>query len=319
MGAVLSLALLDPTWFAPNLGWRFGFGLGALLSVAIVFIRRSLPESPRWLLLHNRHIEAEQLTAEIERFAGARTQPSVATDFIHVKLNCRHGLMATARTLLRTYPKRTILGLVLFIGQAFLYNSIFFTQALVLTRFFRVPGASVSLYIIPLALGNFVGPLLLGSLFDRIGRRAMIAATFALSGILLVIVGVALERHALSATTLTVGWSVVFFFASAAASSAYLTVSEIFPLEIRALAIALFYAVGTSAGGILGPVFFGIAIERGTLDAVAGGYYLGALLMIAAGIVELVLGVEAARRSLEHVAEPLSQVRTLPEAGDDVP
>jgi len=209
----------------------------------------------------------------------------------------------------RTYPKRTVLGLALFVGQAFLYNAIFFTQALVLSRFFGVRDARVGLFIIPLALGNFLGPLLLGPLFDRIGRKTMIALSFIAAGVLLIATGLLFQAGLLSATTLTLGWVVVFFFASAAASSAYLTVSEIFPMEIRAMAIALFYSVGTGIGGIAGPLLFGLAIEIGTIGAVAGGYYLGAVLMILAGVVEIALGVEAARRPLEEVAPPLSEVR----------
>jgi len=207
---------------------------------------------------------------------------------------------------LRLYPKRTVVGLALFIGQAFLYNAIFFTQALVLGKFFGVRDERVGLFILPLAAGNFLGPLLLGVLFDRIGRKVMIATSFIASGVLLVLTGMLFQAGVLSATTLTAGWVAVFFFASAAASSAYLTVSEIFPMEIRAMVIALFYAVGTGLGGIIGPVLFGWAIEIGTVAAVVSGYYAGAVLMIAAGIAECLLGVEAARRPLEEIAPPLS-------------
>jgi MFS family permease len=313
-GAGVSIVLLDPARFPLYLGWRLAFALGAVLGVAIVLVRRHVPESPRWLFLHGRLAEAERIVADIEEQV-ARDKGALPTvnDSIVVAPGPSAGPIVLARTLLHTYPKRTVLGLALFVGQAFLYNAIFFTQALVLSKFFGIRDAQVGLFIIPLAVGNFLGPLLLGTLFDRVGRKTMITVSFILSGGLLIITGVLFQAGLLSATTLTIGWVVVFFFASAAASAAYLTVSEIFPMEIRAMAIALFYAVGTGIGGIAGPLLFGAAIEVGTVQAVAKGYYLGAALMILAGVVEWALGIEAARRSLEDVAPPLSEVITRAE------
>jgi MFS family permease len=306
-GAALSIVLLDPAYVPVYLGWRLAFALGAVLSIAILLVRRHVPESPRWLFLHRRLAEAEAIVASIEaRVAREKGSLPVATLSITVQPSAAPGWLVLARTLLSTYPRRTLLGLALFVGQAFLYNAIFFTQALVLSKFFGVRDAQVGLFIIPLAVGNFLGPLSLGALFDRIGRRVMITTSFITSGGLLIVTGVLFQAGLLSATSLTVGWVVVFFFASAAASSAYLTVSEIFPMEIRAMAIALFYAVGTGLGGIAGPLLFGMAIDVGTVAAIASGYYLGAILMVAAGLVEYFLGVEAARKPLEEVAPPLS-------------
>jgi MFS family permease len=215
-------------------------------------------------------------------------------------------LFSVARTLLHQYPGRTILGLVLMASQAFIYNAIFFTYALVLTRFYAVPADRIGLYILPFAVGNFLGPLLLGPLFDTLGRKTMIVATYAIAGLLLAGTAWLFEAGLLDATTQTAMWSIVFFFASAAASAAYLTVGECFPLEIRALTIALFYAFGTLLGGVGGPWLFGVLIEGGSRSDIVGGYLLGAGLMIVAALVTLKLGVAAECRPLEEVAPPLS-------------
>jgi MFS family permease len=216
---------------------------------------------------------------------------------------------SVARTLLKHYPGRTTLGVVLMASQAFIYNAIFFTYALVLTRFYGVDGGKVGLYILPFAVGNFLGPLVLGPLFDTLGRKAMIFITYALSGLLLALTAQLFAMGLLDATTQTVMWSVVFFFASAAASAAYLTVGESFPLEIRALTIALFYAFGTLLGGVGGPWLFGVLIASESPNDIVLGYLLGAALMIVAALVVLKLGVKAERRPLEEVAPPLSQHR----------
>ena len=307
-GAVIAVPMLDTDLFPPDLGWRILFGLGVLLGVVILLTRRLMPESPRWLFIHGRDQEAERIVRDLEerirRSTGAELPPPVGTITITQR---RHTpLTEVAATLLRRYPTRTVVGLALFIGQAFLYNSIYFTYALVLTTFFAVPASGTPWYLIPIALGNFCGPVLLGRLFDSIGRRAMVSGCYVLSGVLLIGTALLFDRGVLSALTLTACWMTVFFFASAGASSAYLTVSEIFPMETRALAIALFYSIGTALGGIVGPVLFGRLVESEVPGNVAFGYVLGASLMIAAGLVQWILGVEAARRSLEEIAEPLS-------------
>jgi MFS family permease len=307
-GALVSVPLLDPHLFGPDLGWRLAFGSGALLGLFILYLRRFLPESPRWLMIHGRDGEAHEVVSEIERRVSNGGQIKLEPVEPRLALGDRHRLTlaSVARTLLKHYPGRTTLGVVLMASQAFIYNAIFFTYALVLTKFYGVAADRVGLYILPFALGNFLGPLLLGHLFDTVGRKTMISATYALAGILLAVTGQLFEWGWLTATTQTVLWTIVFFFASAAASAAYLTVGESFPLEVRALTIALFYAFGTLLGGVGGPWLFGVLIEGGGRSHIVYGYFLGAALMIVAALVELRLGVQAERKSLEDVAPPLS-------------
>jgi len=306
LGAAASVWLLDPTLLPPDLGWRVAFGTGAALGLVILYLRHFLPESPRWLMTHGRIAEAEAVMAEIERRVGAEALPPPAEAETALIVPTHVSLAIVARTLLRAYPARTALGIVLMASQAFFYNAIFFTYALVLTRFFAVPADRVGLYILPFALGNFAGPLLLGPLFDTLGRKPMIAATYAIAGALLALSGALFVAGLLDARTQTLLWTIVFFFASAAASAAYLTVGESFPLELRALAIALFYAFGTLIGGVGGPALFGALIARGGRGDILVGYLLGAALMLVAAAVELKLGVAAERRPLEEVAVPLS-------------
>lgn len=302
-GALGAVLLLDGGWLPPEIGWRLTFGLGAVLGLGILFLRRWIPESPRWLMLHGRVDEAEAIVAQIEKRLDA---PPPETALPRLRLRPRGLSMAdVASTLFRTYPKRTLLGVVLMATQAFFYNAIFFTYALVLGRFYGVADAAVGLYLLPFAAGNFLGPLLLGRLFDTVGRRPMIAATYALSGLLLFATAWLFVHGWLDARTQTAAWSVVFFFASAAASSAYLTVSESFPLELRALAIALFYAFGTALGGVAGPWLFGTLVGTGERTAIGGGYALGASLMLAGAAAAWWLGISAERRPLEDVAAPL--------------
>jgi len=305
LGAIGSVMLLQPGWLPADMGWRAAFGIGALLGAIILYLRRFIPESPRWLMTHGYRDEAQRVIDKIERDAHTPTLLNAPK----IKLMPREvGMLEMARTLLRTYPQRSIYCVVLMASQAFFYNAIFFTYALVLSRFFNIADASIGWYILPFAAGNFLGPLLLGRLFDLLGRRPMIMLTYAASGVLLLITAWLFMQGALTATTQTIAWSIVFFFASAAASAAYLTVGECFPLEMRAVAIAVFYSLGTLLGGVAGPWLFGILIGSGERSAIAWGYVLGAVLMLIAAAVTARMGIAAERLSLEHVARPLSHV-----------
>jgi MFS family permease len=308
LGALISLALLDPRVLGPQLGWRAGFLLGAVLAVAILLVRRHVPESPRWLIAHGRADEAERIVAQIEQAALAE-RGGAPLDPAHGHVAFTRQRTPTLRevwhVLMRRYRTRSAVVLALMISQAFFYNAIFFTYALVLTRFHHVDEAQVGLYIVPFAIGNVLGPLLLGPLFDRVGRRVMIAVTYALSGVALALTGWGFVAGVLNATTQTLAWSAVFFLASAAASSAYLTVSEVFPLEMRALAISIFYAVGTGVGGFAAPALFGALIETGSRTNVFMGYAFGAVLVIVAAAIAWRWAVDAERKPLEQIAPPL--------------
>ena len=308
VGSVLSVPLLDTRIFAANVGWRLAFGIGAVLALIILYVRRNVPESPRWMFIHGYDQEAEELVADIERQVSEDTgQELIPPDrSIRVKQRRSISLVTIAGVVFRLYPKRTVVCLSLLTGQAFLYNAIFFTYGLVLTKFYHVGTGSVGWYILPFALGNFAGPLLLGRWFDTLGRKPMIAGTYIISGVLLLGTRILFQQGQLNAFTQTFAWSIIFFFASAGASAAYLTVSEIFPMETRAMAIAFFYAFGTAIGGVSGPVIFGALIQSGRPSALFVGFALGAVLMIGAGIVEMWLGIEAAGRELEDIAAPLS-------------
>ena len=307
-GAGVTVFLLDPRLLPPDVGWRVAFGTGAVLGLGILLLRRFLPESPRWLMIHGDVPGAEAIVSEIEGRVrdSAGGLPPIPAGHLRLRRQGHVGLVAVAVALFRTYPRRAVLGLVLMGAQAFLYNAIFFTYALVLGRFFQVPAGKVGLYLLPFSITNAIGPLLLGPLFDSVGRKPMIAATYALSGLVLGVTGWMFAQGGLSALTLTALFSVVFFFASPAASAAYLTVGESFPLETRAMAIAIFYALGTAIGGVAGPVVFGHLIGAGGRLPLFHGYLFAAALMIGAALVELAIGIKSERQSLESVAAPLA-------------
>ncbi len=310
LGATSAIVLLDPAVTGPDLGWRLAYLTGACLGLVVFVMRMWIPESPRWLMIHGRPEEAHAIVADIERAAIGKVQDGRAHDWpkIRLKMRTHTPIGEVARTLFRSYRGRTLLGLVLMIAQAFFYNAIFFTFALVLTDFYHVGADEVGWYILPFAAGNFLGPLLLGRLFDTLGRRAMITLTYGVSGVLLAGSGYLFLTGTLSAEGQTIAWMVIFFFASPAASAAYLTVSETFPLEVRALSIALFYAVGTGIGGVAGPSLFGALIDTGSRVSLFAGYLFGAALMVVAAGVAWRHAIAAERKSLESVARPLAFV-----------
>jgi MFS family permease len=307
LGELFLLHVLDP-----GLGWRLGFLIGPVLAGVVLLVRRNLPESPRWLVMHGHADRAEHETAaieaEVER-AGIKLEPVEDARAIEIQPAPQTGYLTLVKVLFSHYPARSVLGASLMISQSFLYNSIFFTYTLVLTKFYGVHPASAPWFLIAFAVGNLVGPLTIGHLFDTIGRKQMIAGTYIISGVLLAVTAALFQAGMLTAITQTIAWCVIFFFASAGASAAYLTVSEIFPLEVRAQAIAVFFAIAQCFGA-LGPVIYGHLIGDGTQPVkLFIGYLIGAAVMIAGGLVEVFLGVAAERRSLEDVATPLSLVR----------
>jgi MFS family permease len=310
LGAVSAIWLLDPAIAGPDVGWRLAYLTGASLGLIVFVMRIWIPESPRWLMIHGQPERADAIVMDIERSARVFQQDLAACVFPKIRLRMRSHtpLGEVARTVFVTYRRRAVLGLVLMSAQAFFYNAIFFTFALVLTDFYGIATDKVGWYILPFAAGNFLGPLLLGRLFDTLGRRAMITFTYGVSGVLLALSGYLFSIGALSAQGQTIAWMVIFFFASPAASAAYLTVSETFPLEVRALAIALFYAVGTGLGGVAGPALFGALIDTGSRTSVFEGYLFGALLMVAAAAVAWRYCIATERRPLESVAQPLASV-----------
>jgi MFS family permease len=308
LGSGAVYVLLDPRFLPVGVGWRLVFGCGAVLGLGILALRRFVPESPRWLMLHGHEAQAQRTVGEIERTIAARQGPLPDVTDPPVRLHPRRRTpwREIWRAMTRQYRSRSVLGLVLMATQAFFYNAIFFSFALVLTRFYGVPASSVSLCLLPIAAGNALGPWVLGPLFDTVGRKRMIALTYGLSGLLLAVTAVLFRAGMLTLTTQILAWMATFFIASCAASSAYLTVSEIFPLEIRALAIAVFFASGTLVGGAGAPLLFGWLIGTGSRPVLFWGYLLGALLMLAGAGTELGLGVAAERQSLEKLAAPLA-------------
>jgi MFS family permease len=310
VGSVAALVFLDTGVFAKDVGWRLAFAMGAIIGLAIALVRRHVPESPRWLFIHGHEEEAERIVEEIEKEVRKDVKHRLREPKETIVVNQRDVIpfREIAKTAIRRYPDRTKLGLALFVGQAFLYNAVTFDLGTILSKLFHVSSGRVPLYIVVFALGNFLGPLLLGRLFDTVGRKPMIAGTYLGSAALVVVLGILVNSNSLRASTFIALVAVTFFLASAGASSAYLTVSEVFPMETRALAIALFFAVGTGIGGITGPLLFGNFIHSGNVHLIALGFFIGAAAMALGGLAELRYGVSAEQKSLEAIATPLTAV-----------
>lgn len=311
-GSLLSIVALNTAILPKDVGWRLTFALGTVLALVILLVRRHVPESPRWLLIHGRDGEAERIVSSIERRVEAEKGETLPEPEGEITIHQRREVtfLEIARTVFSRYRRRATLGFALFIGQAFLYNAITFGFGAILTTFFDVPTGDTGYYFAVIAIGNFLGPLFLGKLFDTVGRRVMISSTYLLSGLLLFGTAWLFDRGALDAGTLTACWCAVLFFASAGASSAYLTVSEVFPMETRAMSIAFFYALGTAAGGISGPLLFADLTGTGRVADTVLAFQIGAGLMCAAGVVAALLAVRAERRSLEDIAAPLTAAKT---------
>lgn len=306
LGSAASIVLLDTRVLPAAVSWRFAFGLGAVIGAGVLVMRRHVPESPRWLMVHGKKKEAEAIVGEIERHVdGGLALLPEAKEVIKITPHRKTTFAEIWRAMAFEHRSRSVLGFTLMVTQAFFYNAVLFTYGLVLMRYYGVAGEKLGLYLVPLALGNFFGPLVLGRFFDTVGRRIMIAGTYILSGVLFAITSWLFRAGALTLTTQAIAWSVVFFVASSAASSAYLTVSEIFPLEIRALAIALFYTCGTFAGGVAGPALFGYLVGTGSRELLFRGYLAGAAAMVIGGLAAAFLGVDAEGKSLESIAAPL--------------
>ncbi|HEX3294800.1 MAG TPA: MFS transporter [Solirubrobacterales bacterium] len=308
IGAIGAIFLLDTSLFAADVGWRIAFAMGAILGLAILIVRRQVPESPRWLFIHGREEEAERIVDQIEaevREESGRELPEPG-ESITIRQREAIPFREIAGVAVRRYPRRAILGLALFVGQAFLYNAVVFDLGTILSQFFGVGSGSVPFFFAIFALTNFMGPLLLGRLFDTVGRIPMISGTYIGSAALVAVLGVLMMTNSLETWSFMALAMAAFFLASAGASSAYLTVSEVFPMETRALAIALFFAVGTATGGIVGPELFGQFIDSGNVDLVALGFFIGAAVMLIGGVTEIFLGVRAEQQSLENIARPLT-------------
>lgn len=312
LGSAANLFLLNPDIFDENIGWRIGFFIGPVLGLAIIYLRRHIPESPRWLMTHGREEEAEATVDDIEKRVkaqGGDIEPVDESKAITVTETERVPFKTIVHVLLKLYPKRTLVGATMMVTQSFLYNAIFFTYALVLQNFYGTSPSSTQYFFFPFAIGNLLGPLLLGHFFDVWGRRKMIFLTYGVSAAVLAASAVLFSMDVLDATTQTIFWCVSFFFASAGASSAYLTVSETFPLEIRSQAISYFFALGQIAGSVA-PLLYGILIGDGTdRGPLTFGYFLGAAIMFVGGLIALIFGVDAERKSLETITNPLSAIK----------
>ncbi|WP_238654027.1 MFS transporter [Rothia uropygialis] len=310
IGAIATIFLLDPDLFPIDWGWRIGFFIGPVLGLILILIRRHIPESPRWMLTHGHGEQAESVVDGIEHDVRShgRDIPEVdQSKALRIKPEEKLPLRSLAHVFLKQYPTRTVLGITLMVTQSFLYNAIFFTYAIVLETFYGVSHSAAGKYMIPFALGSLLGPILLGRLFDTIGRRKMIFGTYGLAAVILAASAILFSMNVLGPITHTIFWCVAFFFASAGASAAYLTVSEIFPIEVRGQAISYFFSIAQVAGSVA-PLIYGLLIGTGEhRGPLVWGYLMGAAIMMAGGLVAWFLGVDAENKGLEDVAEPLTK------------
>jgi MFS family permease len=308
IGALAAMFLLGNHGISQAMGWRYAFGIGGTLGMLVLLLRLQVPESPRWLMLRGKEGDADKVVKEIEAKVekSGKKLPPPEGDKLKLAVRDHTPMKEIFQSMLSEENRsRSFLGFILMVGQSFFFNAVFFTYGLVVKQFYHVSDQQMPIHLLPFALGSFCGPMLLGKLFDKIGRKPMITATYAIAGVLLAAVCVPFAHGSIGVKGLGICFTVIFFVASSAASAAYLTVSEIFPLEIRAFAIAIFYAIGTSIGGVGAPAMFGVLIASGSKAHVALGYGLGAVLMIGAAVCEAVFGVEAAGKSLESVSKPL--------------
>lgn len=307
IGSIASLLLLQSNYLGPNVGWRLAFGVAAVLALGVLYLRLGVPESPRWLMLRGKEQDADKVVCDIEQTVSQQKGklPEPEGEKLRLRVRDHTPWREIFNNIWKDNRRFSMLGLTLMVAQSFFYNAIFFTYGLVLNKFYKISAEKLPLELLPFALSNLLGPIILGKFFDTIGRKPMIIGTYALTGIMLAVLVFPFGSGAISAKMLGVCFTVIFFVASSAASAAYLTVSEIFPLEIRALAIAVFYAIGTLIGGVGAPVLFGFLIGSGSRWNVGIGYLIGAALLIIAAIAEWTFGVEAAGKSLESISKPL--------------
>jgi MFS family permease len=302
LGSLVAVATLSDSLLGLRYGWRIAMLSGIPIALVVLYLRRYLPESPRWLLTRGRSTEAEAIVIQIEAAVASETGLlPVVTKTVTILPTTINPLRKLSLLLHKKHRGRAVLCLGLTMAQSFFYNSVFFSSTLILLRFYGVSPAHAGVLFLPIAFTNFFGPIVMGRLFDSIGRRTMISLNFILTGLVFGTSSVLFLHGHLSTTAQVAWWTASFFFASAAAGSAYLTTSELFPQQIRASAIAVFYALGTLLGGVLGPAVFGSLLNKGARTPIFYGFLASASVMVCAGIAQAIWGVVAERKPLEEI------------------